>query len=331
MSYAVRMEDIDLNLVTALDMLLTEGSVTGAARRLGLSTSAMSRTLTRLRTATGDPLLVRAGRKLVPTPHAAALRDRVHAIVVDARAVLRPATADIDMTTLSSTFTVRAAASFMDMLAGPVVAAIGDIAPGVRVRFVPKPDRDPAPLRDGTVDLEIGKRGDDAPELHTRELFHDGHVAVARAGHPLFAAARITPARYAACRHVIAAQLGDFGGPTHDAVDTPAPAHTVQVVVPGYPDAMRVAAGTDLIALVPRSSLGNAFTPGLVDALGLRSFAIPVRLPEILISALWHPRMHADPVHRRLRDAVVDVCRRAYPAARAPRAPARGTKPRGVG
>lgn len=66
--YACRMEDIDLNLVTALDVLLTEGSVTGAARRLGLSTSAMSRTLARLRAATGDPLLVRAGRALVPTP-----------------------------------------------------------------------------------------------------------------------------------------------------------------------------------------------------------------------------------------------------------------------
>lgn len=323
MPYAVRMEDIDLNLVAALDVLLTEASVTAAARRLGLSTSAMSRTLARLRAATGDPLLVRAGRRLVPTPHAAALRDRVHAVAIDARAVLRPATADIDMATLSSTFTIRAAASFMDMLAGPVVAAIGAIAPGVRVRFVAKPDRDPGPLRDGTVDLEIGKRGDDAPELHTRALFHDRHVAVARASHPLFAsghgAGKVTPARYAACRHVIASQLGDFGGPAGDAAGPFAPAHTVHVVVPGYPDAMRVAAGTDLIALVPHSSLGNAFTPGLADALGLRSFEIPVRLPEILISALWHPRMHGDPVHRRLRDAVFDVCRRAYPDAGAPR------------
>ncbi len=333
MSYAVRMEDIDLNLVTALDVLLTEGSVTGAARRLGLSTSAMSRTLARLRTATGDPLLVRAGRRLVPTPHATALRDRVHAIASDARAVLRPATADIDLATHASTFTIRAAASFMDMLAGPVVATIGDIAPGVRVRFVPKLDRDPGPLRDGAVDLEIGKRGDDAPELHTRELFHDAHVAVARAAHPLFAAARITSARYAACRHVIAAQLGDFGGLAGDPADSPVPAHAVHVVVPGYPDAMRVAAGTDLLALVPRSSLGNAFTPGLVDALGLRSFVLPVRLPEILISALWHPRMHGDAVHRRLRDAVIDVCKRAYPETRAPRAPrtpVRSTKTRAV-
>ncbi|MBM2775927.1 LysR family transcriptional regulator [Burkholderia territorii] len=325
------MEDIDLNLVTALDVLLTEGSVTGAARRLGLSTSAMSRTLTRLRAATGDPLLVRAGRRLVPTPHASALRDRVHAIASDARAVLRPAAADIDMATLSSTFTIRAAASFMDMLAGPVVAAIGEIAPGVRVRFVARLDRDPGPLRDGTVDLEIGKRGDDAPELHTRELFHDEHVAVARAEHPLFAAARITPARYAACRHVIASQLGDFSGPANDPAHTPTAAHNVQVVVPGYPDAMRVAAGTDLIALVPRSSLGNAFTPGLADALGLRSFAIPVRMPEILISALWHPRMQHDPAHRRLRDVVIDVCKRAYPATRAPRAPAGGTKTHAAG
>ncbi|VWD15070.1 LysR family transcriptional regulator [Burkholderia contaminans] len=330
-AYPVAMEDIDLNLVTALDVLLSEGSVTGAARRLGLSTSAMSRTLTRLRMATGDPLLVRAGRKLVPTPHAAALRDRVHAIASDARAVLQPATADVDIATHASTFTVRAAASFMEMLSGPVVAALGEIAPHVRIRFVPKPDRDPQALRDGAVDLEIGKRGDDAPELHTRMLFHDWHVAVARAGHPLFASGRITPARYAACRHVIASQLGDFGGPADDSTDKAGPSHTVHVVVPGYPDAMRVAASTDLIALVPRSSLGNAFSPGLTEALGLSSFEIPARLPEILVSALWHPRMHGDPVHRRLRDAVIAVCQRAYPDARPPRPPARRAGTRAAG
>lgn len=330
-AYPVRMEDIDLNLVTALDVLLSESSVTGAARRLGLSTSAMSRTLTRLRLATGDQLLVRAGRKLVPTPHAAALRDRVHAVARDARAVLRPATADVDLATLTATFTVRAAASFMEMLAGPVVAALADVAPHVRIRFVPKLDRDPQALRDGTVDLEIGKRGDDAPELHTRMLFHDWHVAVARAGHPLFASARITAARYAACRHVMAAQLGDFGGPADDSTGHDGPDPAVHVVVPGYPDAMRVAASTDLVALVPRSSLGNACSPGLIEALGLRSFEVPVRLPAILVSALWHPRMHGDPVHRRLRDTVIAVCQRAYPDSRPPRTTARGKGARAAG
>ncbi|KVH04349.1 MULTISPECIES: LysR family transcriptional regulator [Burkholderia cepacia complex] len=325
------MDDIDLNLVTALDVLLSEASVTAAARRLGLSTSAMSRTLTRLRIATGDPLLVRAGRRLVPTPHAAALRDRVHAVASDARAVLRPATADVDLATLTATFTIRAAASFMEMLSGPVVAALADVAPHVRIRFVPKLDRDPQALRDGTVDLEIGKRGDDAPELHTRMLFHDWHVAVARAGHPVFASARITPARYAACRHVMAAQLGDFSGPADDTTGNAGPGPAVHVVVPGYPDAMRVAASTDLIALVPRSSLGNACSPGLTEVLGLRSFEIPVRLPAILVSALWHPRMHGDPVHRRLRDTVIAVCQRAYPDSRPPRTTARGNGARVAG
>jgi hypothetical protein len=190
---------------------------------------------------------------------------------------------------------------------------------------------DPQALRDGTIDLEIGKRGDDAPELHTRMLFHDWHVAVARTGHPLFASARITPARYAACHHVIASQLGDFVGPAGDATGRAGPGHAVHVVVPGYPDAMRVAASTDLIALVPRSSLGNAFSPGLTEALGLRSFESPVHLPAILVSALWHPRMHGDPVHRRLRDAVIAVCQRAYPDSRAPHATARRAGPRTAG
>jgi DNA-binding transcriptional LysR family regulator len=94
---------------------------------------------------------------------------------------------------------------------------------------------------------------------------------------------------------------------------------------------MRVAASTDLIALVPRSSLGNAFSPGLTEALGLRSFESPVHLPAILVSALWHPRMHCDPVHRRLRDAVIAVCQRAYPDSRAPHATARRAGPRTAG
>lgn len=89
--YLSGMARLDLNLLATLDVLLAEGSVAGAARRLQLSASAMSRALARLRKATGDPLLVRAGRGLVPTPRAAQLRDRVRRVVDDAEAVLRPA------------------------------------------------------------------------------------------------------------------------------------------------------------------------------------------------------------------------------------------------
>src|SRR5579862_6683148 len=108
------MDDVDLNLLAALDALLAEGSVTGAARRLGLSSSAMSRTLARLRSATGDPLLVRAGRGLVPTPRAAELRDLVHQLARDVRTVLSPHVSPLDVASLERTFTLRAGEGFME-------------------------------------------------------------------------------------------------------------------------------------------------------------------------------------------------------------------------
>ena len=154
------MDDLDLNLLTALDALLAEAQRDGrAASRLGLSSSAMSRTLARLRAATGDPLLVRAGRGLVPTPRAAELRDRVHELARDARAVLRPHASHLDLATLERTFTIRAGEGFLDLFSAPLVAAVTAAAPQVRLRFAPKPDKDVRPLREGRVDLEIGVLG----------------------------------------------------------------------------------------------------------------------------------------------------------------------------
>ena len=136
------MESLDLNLLAALDVLLDEASVTGAARRLGLSTSAMSRTLTRLRLATKDPLLVRAGRHLVPTPYAMNIREHVYTLTRDVQAVLRPQHRDLDLKTLDRTFVLRANEGFLNIAAAPLVTAIMKEAPLVRLRFAPKPDKD---------------------------------------------------------------------------------------------------------------------------------------------------------------------------------------------
>jgi DNA-binding transcriptional LysR family regulator len=225
--------DVDLNLLGALDVLLAEGSVTGAARRLGLSASAMSRTLARLRSATGDPLLVRAGRGLVPTPRAAELRDRVHELTRDARAVLRPHITHVDIATLALTFTIRASEGFLEFLAGPVVAAITQAAPRVRLQFAAKPDRDARPLREGLIDLEIGLLGTFAPEIRTQFLFYDRLVGVVRAGHPLLASATVTPERYAACHHVAASREGHATQPIDAALESLGLRRTVMVVVPG--------------------------------------------------------------------------------------------------
>ncbi|MBK1838160.1 LysR family transcriptional regulator [Azospirillum sp. YIM B02556] len=307
------MRAVDLNLLLPLDALLTERSVTGAARRLGLSPSAMSRTLARLRRVTGDPLLVQAGRGLVPTPYAEEISGQVHTLCRDVQAVLRPAAGRLDLASVHRTFTIRAGQSFVELLAAAVMAAVAEAAPHVRLRFVPKPDKEADPLRDGRVDLEIGVLGTSAPELLTQLLFRDRLVGVARSGHPILAAGTVTPERYAACGHVAASRRGEFHGPVDDALAELGLSRSVSLVVPRYPDAMRVAAGSDLIAAVPRSCLGNGLAADHAAGLGLESFDLPVRTAEFAISAIWHPRLQADPAHRWLRETIATVCRRAYP------------------
>jgi DNA-binding transcriptional LysR family regulator len=300
---------MDMNLLGALDALLAEGSVTGAARRLGLSASAMSRTLARLRAAMGDPLLVRAGRGLAPTPRATELCDRVHQLTRDVRTVLGPHASHLDVASLERTFTIRAGEGFLEQFSSPLVAAVTAAAPHVRLRFAPKTDKDALPLRDGEIDLEIGVLGGSAPEVRTRFLFRDVFIGAARIGHPLLERP-MTPERYAACRHVVASRKGDFTGPVDDALEELGLRREVVVVVPGFPDAMRIARKTDLVALVPRSGLSSP-TGADPTGPGLVGFDLPVRTPEIVISAMWHPRMDADPPHRWLRDTVMVVCQAA--------------------
>ncbi|MCX5494961.1 LysR family transcriptional regulator [Kaistia dalseonensis] len=301
------MDDLDLNLLPALDALLAEGSVTGAARRLGLSASAMSRTLARLRSATGDPLLVRAGRGLVPTPRAAELRDQVHELARDVRAVLSPRIDTLDLASLDRLFTIRASEGFVELFYAPLVARVIEAAPHVRLRFAPKPEKDLFRLRDGQIDLEVGVLGASAPEVRTRLLFRDGFIGAARIGHPVLAGT-MTPERYAACRHVVASRKGALSGPVDDALAALGLKREVVVIVPGFPEALRIARQSELVALVPRSCLGDPLAQGVIG------FALPVQTPEIAISAMWHPRMDADPAHRWLREIVMAVCRPEAPA-----------------
>ncbi len=303
------MPDEDLNLLTALDALLSEGSVAGAARRLRLSASAMSRTLSRLRSATGDPLLVRAGRGLVPTPHAEALRERVTGLAQEVRAVLRPAEAAMDILTLERTFTVRANEGFVESFGARLVAAALSRAPGVRLRFAPKPDKDVRVLREGLVDLDVGVLGETGPEVRVQALFRDRFVGVVRAGHPLAAAPEVTPERYAGCGHVVASRRGLTAGPVDDALAALGLARRVVAVVPGFPAAVAIARASDLVALVTLSFFEAETSLGPGAGRAMRSFALPVSTAPITVSQMWHPRLDGDPAHRWLRGLILEVCR----------------------
>ncbi len=290
----------DLNLLVTLDVLLAEGSVARAARRLRLSPSAMSRALARLREATGDPLLVRAGRGLVPTPRAVELRERVGQLVQDGEAVLRPAE-KLDLKKLVRTFTLRTSEGFVENFGPDLIARVSEEAPGVRLRFVQKPDKDSTPLREGTVDLETGVVAmTTSPEVRAQALFRDRFVGVVRMGHEL-TQGEITPARYAACNHIRVSRLGLEKGPIDKALESIGLEREILVIVDGFSAALALARASDLIATVPERHTG-------ILRAGMHSFPLPVSTPEITVSLLWHPRLDADPAHRWLRGHVRDVC-----------------------
>lgn len=294
----------DLNLLVALDVLLEEGSVAAAARRLALSPSAMSRTLARLRTTTGDPLLVRAGRSLVPTPRALELRGRVSQLVQDADAVLRPV-ADINLAELTRTFALRTSEGFVETFGPRLIDRVSAEAPRVRLRFVQKLDKDSGALREGAVDLETGVVGKaTGPEVRTQALFRDRFIGVVRSGHPL-SRGRITASRYARGQHVESSQHAAQRRLDPRSIDGTLESlgleREIVAIVSGFSTALALARASDLIASVPERHTGNSRA-------GMHSFPLPFPTPEISVSLLWHPRLDADPAHRWLRRCVREAC-----------------------
>lgn len=301
------MPEPDLNLLVALDALLAEASVAGAARRLGLSVSAMSRTLTRLRASTGDALLVRAGGSMVLTPYAAQIREQTRAAVDAARAVLRPSPAELDLSTLQRSFTVRANEAFVEAFAAMLVNAVAASAPNVRLHFASKAQKTATPLREGLADLEIGVLNAMGPEVRVQALYRDRFVGVVRQAHPLTLEREVTAQRYVAFGHVVASRQGKAHGPVDDALRRQGLERVVATVVPSFSAALAVARGSDLVALVPASFV--AAQPEAVRQLD-HVFELPVATDAITVSLMWHPRSDRDPEHRWLRTLVLSECRK---------------------
>ncbi len=290
----------DLNLLLALDVLLAEGSVAGAARRMQLSRSAKSRTLARLREVTADPLLVRAGRGLVLTPRAIDLRAQVGVLVEAANALLRPADT-LDLGTLQRRFTLRTSEGFVETFGPHLLGLVQAQAPGVILQFVTKPDKDSAPLREGEVDLETGViDAQTAPEMRAMPLFDDRWVGAVRPDHGL-AQGAITAERFAACRHVMVLRRGLHSCDIDEAMRVAGLERRIATVVNGFSAALALARDTQLVATVP-----ERHTEGLLR--GMYSFALPVEIAAFTLSMVWHPRMDGDLAHRWLRTCLRSVC-----------------------
>jgi DNA-binding transcriptional LysR family regulator len=247
---------------------------------------------------------------MVLTPHAEALRQRTQNAVHEARAVLRPATTELDFSTLQRTFTIRSNDGFVEAFGASLIAAATAVAPRICLRFAPKLEKTAAYLRDGSADLEIGVLSEMGPEVRVQALFRDRFIGVVRQGHPLATERDVTAQRYTAFGHVVASRHGRTSGPVDEALAALGLERTIVAVVPSFPAALAVARNSDLIALVPASVLGNRSVQQELSAFaGTHAFELHVTTGEITVSQMWHPRLEVDPVHRWLRQLTLTVCR----------------------
>ncbi|MFI7273911.1 LysR family transcriptional regulator [Streptomyces sp. NPDC049879] len=288
---------LDLNLLRVFDALLQDGSVTAAAERLHLSVPAASRALGRLRRAMGDPILVRAGRGMAPTPFALRTAPRVRALLDEAAALISADRA-ISPADLERTFTLRINDGVSATLAAAAIEATASAAPGVTLRFVPEGDESVEALRDGTIDMDIGVGEAPAADIRAAPLYEERVVGIVRADSALGRDAPPTLAQLCAHPHVSASRRGRARGPLDEALEAAGLRRHVAAVVPTFAAALLVATSR-YVALVPRRLAEQYGT-----ALGLRWFPIPADLPPVHVRLLWHTRLDTDPAHGWLRETI---------------------------
>jgi DNA-binding transcriptional LysR family regulator len=296
-------EELDLNLLRVFDALMDTGSVAGAAVRLHLSAPATSRALSRLRRAMGDPLLVRAGQGLVPTPFAQRSAPRVKALL-EAAAELRADTGS-DPRSWQRAFSVRINDGLAPVLAPRLTRRVTAEAPGVRLRFVAQQSKEPDLLRDGSIDLDICVAGPPPPDVHSSVLLTDHFVAVVAADCDLGRADRLTVDDLCARPHISASRRGLARGPLDDALERVGRSRRVAAVVPSYAVGALMALEGDFICLVPQVTAAHLVRRGVP----LRLHEVPFDLPTADVQLRWHRRVDEDPASRWLRARVHDAVR----------------------
>ncbi|MEV7523873.1 LysR family transcriptional regulator [Streptomyces sp. NPDC091371] len=291
---------LDLNLLTALDALLEEGSVAGAATRLHVTPPAMSRSLGRIRKATGDQILVRTGRSMVPTTRALAIRDQVHALVQQAHQLLSTQQ-ELDLATLERVFTVRWHDALTAACGTALITAVRRQAPGVQLRLPAEPGTDDAELRRGEVDLESSSSRPTLPDIRHRLVGRDRLVVAVRPGHPL-TEGPLSVERYAAAEHLTVSRRGRLRDHIDDALTTRGLERRVVAAGPTAAFALQLALGTDLVVTLP-----DAVTLTARDQLGLVTLPLPLQLPDVPLYLLWHQRYDDDRAHTWLRETAAET------------------------
>ena len=312
---------LDLNLLRVFDVVMAERNVTRAAQRLAMTQPAVSNALRRLREATGEDLFVPGHAGVTPTAQADALWARVHGAIDELRVAFERQAFDAAHDARS--FALAMADATATVLAPSLVAAL-PAGSSVALRVVPLDSRDPRPmLEHGAADAAIGffpdvaaavaSEGDSAP-FAVDALYRCRYVCVMRRGHALAApGATLDLAAYAAARHVRVNFAGRPRGFVDEALAREGRERRVVLTVNQFATAARVVHDSDLVTVLPRSFVTAS---GLADGLAVRP--VPLDLPPIEVTLVWHRRHLRDAGHRWMREMVADVAPAGRESATAP-------------
>ena len=304
-----RLEQMNLNLLLALHWLLVERSVTRAAVRLGVTQSAMSRSLGQLREWFDDPLLVPAGRKMLLTARASGLREPLTASLDGLRGLLRPPQA-LDPATATGTVRMAATEHALGAVVHEFVGRLMRRAPLLEVQIEPAGRDVFAQLAAGRLELLVVPKVAPLPqELRAVDLLHERFRSIVRKDHPV-AQRKLTLRRFCALQHVVVYPLGgDAESLVSRVLTQRGLERAVAVRVPYFESAMRIVAETDYIATIP-AALGN---PTACSGAGSRRrpalvcLEPPVPIPGFVLQAVWHRRHDDDPLQRWVRDLLESI------------------------
>ena len=296
------MKDIDFNLLTVFDAIMSEQSISRAATRLAMTQPAVSNALSRMRVTYNDPLFVKAGRGVKPTPRAQQLWQEVHAPLQVLRDAVRP-----------PAFQPREAkrrfrlgtTDLMTMVLWPELRRLVESeAPGIDILAVPHTTQHTERLlSNGEADLVFGIFENLGREYRSQPLFADDYVCAMRKSHPL-AGVPLTMKRYLSADHLLVSLSGDPVGMVDKLLAQQGLKRHVAMTVNQFLSVPVLLAESDLLCIVPRTAVKGC---GLAESL-LHITRPPLDLSTLLVSMAWHVRNDRDAGHIWLRNSVAGIC-----------------------
>lgn len=278
--------NLDLAALHILHALLEEGGPTRAARRLGVSQPAVSRALARLRVAFNDPLLIRKLGGMVPTPRAQALKGPLSRWLADGEALLRKT---VPPEQLNCTFVIASTDYGVMCVVAPFLKKLSRMAPDVKLRLVPLSEVSSRQLAEGEIDLMITGFDPDPSLVHSRHLFQEMHLALARAGHPIFDAPSITADAFLSWKHVAVSVLGQELG-SMSGSGAGLTAHIAQISTTEFSLVPLLVQASDALAILPARA-AKQFQCNYE----IKLFSPPIQQDPFDYWLVWHERIQRDP------------------------------------